>query len=569
MNYVYDTSNNLSKQTQAFENIEKIYEYNFDRAGRLNNFKLDNLMKLYNYDSYSRLDNVVLRSGYYERYTYYKYLSVGGNCYSNLVEEVIDEGNSIVYNYDGNRNIISVTENDEFIYEYEYDEFNQLTKEHNRILNITIAYVYDAYGNILSKSEYEYKTLNLLKTINYTYDSEWKDLITSYNGKAIITDNVGNLKTYDGKTYNWINGRELASIIDENNIYTYTYNDDGIRTSKTINGQLTTYELYNNQVVYEKTGDIIIYYIYDAYNDIIGFEYNGHKYYYRKNLQQDVLGILNASLEEVVTYTYDSWGNLISVKDSEGVEVTSDSHIGHINPYRYRSYRYDKETGLYYLQARYYNPEWGRFISADNYLTTGQDNQGNNMFVYCLNNPINYTDANGNLPQWFKSVVKIVLNTVASIIADKVPNKTIEKASNVASFLGLKCASETLNHSLKEASEDLYYDKNSKISKKLANSKAIKKAKNESKSDVNFGFNEPDLFLAIGTVAFKTESVAGNVETITIVDIYDFELEPYNFSTPKATAYSIVNFINNIAYYKQQNGTLNNYNIYIEFEYIN
>ena len=92
----------------------------------------------------------------------------------------------------------------------------------------------------------------------------------------------------------------------------------------------------------------------------------------------------------MVAYTYDAWGNILSTTGS-----MADS-LGYTNPFRYRGYFYDTETGLYYLQSRYYNPETGRFINADGYVTTGQGLTSNNMFAYCGNNPVFRTDKNGD-----------------------------------------------------------------------------------------------------------------------------------------------------------------------------
>jgi len=66
--------------------------------------------------------------------------------------------------------------------------------------------------------------------------------------------------------------------------------------------------------------------------------------------------------------------------------------LGEKNPYRYRGYRYDTETGCYYLQSRYYNPEWGRFLNADGVVSTGQGMLSHNMFAYCANNPVIFKD---------------------------------------------------------------------------------------------------------------------------------------------------------------------------------
>jgi len=114
----------------------------------------------------------------------------------------------------------------------------------------------------------------------------------------------------------------------------------------------------------------------------------------------------------VVAYTYDTWGKLVSIT---GSAVTT---LGVANPYRYRGYRYDNETGLYYLNSRYYDPEVGRFINADGYVATGQGIQGNNMFSYCGNNPVNRADPSGmfwkEIGSFFKSVGSAIANFAKS-----------------------------------------------------------------------------------------------------------------------------------------------------------
>ena len=135
-----------------------------------------------------------------------------------------------------------------------------------------------------------------------------------------------------------------------------------------------------------------IYYTYDASNKLVSMNLNGVEYYYIRNVQGDIIGLFDKTGTQVVSYSYDSWGKLISIdgslKDSVGVK----------NPYRYRGYRYDTETGLYYLQSRYYNAEWGRFINADGIL--GQTGQllSHNTFCYCQNNCVNMIDIDGLSP---------------------------------------------------------------------------------------------------------------------------------------------------------------------------
>ena len=112
---------------------------------------------------------------------------------------------------------------------------------------------------------------------------------------------------------------------------------------------------------------------------------NGTTYYYVTNLQGDVMGMVDSSGNSVATYTYDPYGKVL----------TATGALAEKNPLRYRGYYYDSESGLYYLQSRYYDPTTRRFVNADSYAGTGQGLLGYSMFAYCLNNPCNYKDSQG------------------------------------------------------------------------------------------------------------------------------------------------------------------------------
>ena len=139
-----------------------------------------------------------------------------------------------------------------------------------------------------------------------------------------------------------------------------------------------------------------LYFFYDAFGTPQAVVYNGTQYRYITNLQGDIVEIRDANDSTVVTYTYDAWGKLLDITGTEA------NTLGTHNPLRYRGYTYDTETGLYYLQSRYYNPTIGRFISADALVSTGQGHLGNNMFVYVLNNPINFVDPKGTDAIWIQ-----------------------------------------------------------------------------------------------------------------------------------------------------------------------
>ena len=148
---------------------------------------------------------------------------------------------------------------------------------------------------------------------------------------------------------------------------------------------------------------------YDANGQAVSVNYNGTEYYYLRNGQNDIVGLMDESGMRVVEYIYDAWGKLIS---TTGTLATT---LGAVNPFRYRGYYYDTETGLYYLTTRYYDPEVCRFISADVYMSTGQGVIGGNMWAYCLNNPVNMIDVNGELASWSQIFTGIAI--AAAIVA--------------------------------------------------------------------------------------------------------------------------------------------------------
>ena len=147
-------------------------------------------------------------------------------------------------------------------------------------------------------------------------------------------------------------------------------------------------------------------------------KYNGSTYIYRKDVQGNIISLLDSNGRIVVKYAYDAWG-YHTVYDSNGNINTDENFFGNINPFRYRSYYYDTETKLYFLKTRYYDPEVGRFISPDSieYLDPETIN-GLNLYAYCGNNPVMYTDPNGTAKwwQWFLFGVGAALVVAAAIV---------------------------------------------------------------------------------------------------------------------------------------------------------
>ena len=140
----------------------------------------------------------------------------------------------------------------------------------------------------------------------------------------------------------------------------------------------------------------MLYFLRDDSNNLLGFTYKNKTYYYKKNAFDDIIGIYDSNYKEVCTYNYDAYGNILSIKDSAGKDITDTSNVAIINPFRYRSYYYDTETNLYYLNSRYYSPSMGRFINCDGYISTNTGVIGFNMYTYCNNNGINNIDIGGN-----------------------------------------------------------------------------------------------------------------------------------------------------------------------------
>ena len=133
-------------------------------------------------------------------------------------------------------------------------------------------------------------------------------------------------------------------------------------------------------------------------------------------LQGDIVEILDSGYNRVVSYEYDSWGNILSIKDSQGNEITDNMHIGLINLFRYRGYYYDNETKWYYLNSRYYNPEWERFLNADFRLLQDSTLLGNNLYLYTANNLVNRFNLVGNSWNSFWNRLKKSIQKISSMI---------------------------------------------------------------------------------------------------------------------------------------------------------
>ena len=324
----------------------------------------------------------------------------------------------LTYTYDDVGNIETIKENGVLKATYHYDQFGQLVREDNAWAGRTYLYHYDAGGNLTQVQECQCRTdvlhqTDLIGNTNYSYATGtetdgspvWKDLLTSYNGNTITYDAIGNPLNWgtDISDMHWNNGRRLTYLQKRTNMISYAYDETGLRTEKSTNTNRTYFDRdASGNLVHEFRDysgylgeDSHLYYYYDANGSIGSISYNGVRYAFRKNLQGDIIAILDTSGNVAARYTYDAWGKVLSVTDANGNANTSSTFIGNVNPIRYRGYYYDTETGWYYLNSRYYDPQVKRFINADAYVSTGQGMLGHNMFAYCLNNPVRYVDVPG------------------------------------------------------------------------------------------------------------------------------------------------------------------------------
>lgn len=325
---------------------------------------------------------------------------VGGISYKLSSDKVLGYS----YNYNDTGNVENVYENGKKVAVYTYDELNQLVWYADTRTGRYIRIVYDNYGNIQKMESYSLGTnwapVKLLETRTYSYDdTNWKDKLTEFDGDSIIYDKNGNPLTYrDDMIFEWENGRILKNINTSDKAIQMSYDSNGMRTQKSVDGVKTNYYYDSSNNLFALTqGNDTLFFYYDNSGEVMSVSCNGTMYYYIKDLQGDITEIVDKDGKAVAEYAYDAWGNMLT-------ENNGTLAVGKLNPFRYRSYVYDEETGLYYLQSRYYDTLTGRFLNADVYCDTESGTPlSTNMFAYCENNAINKSDDEGKDAWWIQS----------------------------------------------------------------------------------------------------------------------------------------------------------------------
>lgn len=427
INYDYDSNNNIIYKKYKLNNFNHTLDNTFDKDDNLIKTVSDNQTFNYQYDGLGRLMAKNINNNYH---TLYDYVTLGKRT-SNLIESMQNGDNKYSYKYDNLDNITDIYYNDNLINQYYYDDYNELITTKDYTNNQQINYNYDENGNILTKTYIDLETNNIIKTDTYQYvNLNWKDQLTNYNGINITYDSIGNPVMIDNNiNLIWTEGKNLTSYVDNIKSLTinYKYNKENIRTSKIVNGVETKFYLENDNIIYEQRENNLIYYLYDL-TGLIGLKYNDSLFYYVKNSVGDIIGILDSNYDQIVSYKYDDWGKVISIKDNFDNEITDINNIGIINPFRYRGYYYDNETKLYYLNNRYYNPEWSRFINADGILGQNEDQLSYNLYIYTSNNPINYSDLNG---KWFFFDKKRIIRTITYLLDPLGSTRKIGRNSDI------------------------------------------------------------------------------------------------------------------------------------------
>ncbi len=437
----YDSLGRISETVNAIDylassqthdaSIRTTHDYNTN--GTLNEGEIyynqgNSIKSEYTYDDLCRLTQIYSYSGNFSHtmsYTYYPEGDYTEGFLSAYTSNVNGAVTGYTYSYDSDGNITGVVEGNGNTISYTYNDLSQLVTETHG--DTTTTYTYDDFGNITSITvtvpreetvpdpgfgpiiHWSLDRPQIIDSKVFEYEnSQNNDRLTSLDGTAITYDDIGNpLNYYNGTSYCFAwRGKRLTSATVGAKTMSFSYNDEGVRTRKTINGVETKYYLFGSQIMSEKTDTRTIVYIYDATYSPIGMMYRENNYaenvfdvfWFEKNILGDVIAVYNSSGTKLVTYTYtDSWGNH-TVSYSNGGGSTGAIY----NPFRHRSYYYDTDLEMYYLESRYYDANTCRFISPYNNPVIEQGTPEANAYSYCFNDPIDYICYTGAifLPFW-------------------------------------------------------------------------------------------------------------------------------------------------------------------------
>ncbi len=418
--YTYDVNDCLVKEVQTTPDGVRTVTRAYDADSRETTVICGSAKIEKTFDKLGRLSSIRRNGGKHTTtYTYGTAADGGQTGRISSIEHSNGEQSSVEgYGYDDWGNVSRISRGGKHAPStFEYDAQGQLIKEVDQGQLSIFRYWYDGGGNLTEVRSYpvpesgeEEGDGTVVK--KFAYDSTWKDQLVSVtmDGKTrnFTYDANGNLLSDGNYTYSWTKGSQLQKVTGNGLAATYTYDASGIRTSKTVNGVTTEYLTAGGSVLSEKKNGIWQHYLYDGSGQLMAIRYKGADYYYIRDGLMTITGLVDANGAAVVNYRYDSWGRLLGITGSLAETLGKD------NPYRFKGYYYDEETGMYYLKSRYYQPEICRFISADSYASTGQGILGHNVYCYCGNNPVNAMDPDGKLFKNIKNAMKALTNKVKS-----------------------------------------------------------------------------------------------------------------------------------------------------------
>ena len=412
MSYAYSTTTGLLSSLNAtVQNSSIPVTYTYQGANQLRSKAIGSVMtKAYNFRSDSGYATAL------PDYVNYRdssgNLIYGDNCHydsNGRLVKILDSGSSTT-----TRAI------------YGYDQQGQLTSA--TVGGTRYEYTYDTAGNIQSKK------VGSTTTNYYTYgNSAWRDLLTAYGGNTITYSGGNPTKYYDGSTFTWTQGRRLATAKVGSTNISYTYDMAGVRSSKTVGSTKYDFTTLSGLVTRQTGGGKTIDFVYDENNQPLAMKYNNTLYYYVLNAQGDVIALADQNGNLIAKYSYDPWGKLLSVTPNGWLDEQNAYYleVAEANPLRYRGYYYDSETGFYYLQSRYYDPEIGRFINADSYASTDATGLlSTNMFAYCENDPVNKSDPTGEAFSLITIAVGATVGALVNAAGTAVANIAAGKAWN-------------------------------------------------------------------------------------------------------------------------------------------
>lgn len=305
----------------------------------------------------------------------YEYETSGNRNMGNLAKVTQDGVDTVI----ATDNVGNITQVGNMTYSYDY-----LNRLHRAIGNgVTREYGYDDKGNIQTV------TTNGNVT-RFIYEN---DKLKSYGDKTLTYDTNGRITNCNNLKFYW-SGNKVSSVeVSGSNVYTFEYNQNGLRKKKS-NYRVGTYVTYTYEgdlLVKQYDGTNKLFYLYDENNKLYGLIWNGTKYFYKRNIIDEIVGIVDFDGTVVVEYSYDPFGKLLSTTGSLS------STLGVLNSILYKGYVYDHESALYYCKTRFYYPEICRWISEDStrYLDP-ESISGINLWLYCNNNPVNLVDPTGH-----------------------------------------------------------------------------------------------------------------------------------------------------------------------------